>query len=251
MVNYNNGKIYKIVSDSLGKCYIGSTTYKYLSKRFCNHKFEYKSYLNGKRHYYTSFEILKESDCRIELIETYPCENNYELQKRERYYIQNTKNCVNKNIPTRNIKEWYEQNKDKLKELHKQYYEQNKDKIKELNKQYKEDNKDKIKEVNKKYYEDNKDKLKELNKQYYQDNKDKIKEQKKQYYEDNKDKIKEHQKQYREQNKYKIKKYKKQKVKCDICNSFIRKDSLKRHHKSNKHLKNKELKEWRDNLQIE
>ena len=95
-------------------------------------------------------------------------------------------------------KQYYEDNKDKIKEQQKQYREQNKDKRRELKKQYYEDNKDKIKEQQKQYYEQNKDKIK----QYREQNKDKIK----QYYEDNKDKIK----QYQEQNKDKYREYQRQ-----------------------------------------
>ena len=95
-------------------------------------------------------------------------------------------------------RDYYEQNKDKIKEQSKQYREQNKDKIRE----YREQNKDKIKEQKKQYYEQNKDKIRE----YYEQNKDKIKEQSKQYREQNKDKIRE----YREQNKDKKREYNRQ-----------------------------------------
>ena len=80
---------------------------------------------------------------------------------------------------------------------HKQYYKSNKNKIVEQQKQYRDDNKDKIAEYKKQYYKDNKDKILERQKQYYKDNKDKIK----QYYKDNKDTILEYQKQHYEDNK--------------------------------------------------
>ena len=80
-----------------------------------------------------------------------------------------------------------------------EYYQQNKDKIK----QYREQNKEQIREQKKQYYEQNKEQIREQKKQYYEQNKDK----KKQYYETNKEQILEQQKQYREQNKDKIREY--------------------------------------------
>ena len=67
-------------------------------------------------------------------------------------------------------------------------------------KEYYENNKDQIKEKNKKYYENNKEKLKEQQKEYYENNKEKILEQQKEYYENNKDQILEKRKEYRENN---------------------------------------------------
>ena len=46
-------------------------------------------------------------------------------------------------------KEYYEKNKDKIKEYEKEYYEKNKDKIAKQKKEYREKNKDKIKEYEK------------------------------------------------------------------------------------------------------
>ena len=51
MVNYNNGKIYKIepiVDHDEGDIYIGSTTKHYLSQRMDKHRGNYKSWKNGK-----------------------------------------------------------------------------------------------------------------------------------------------------------------------------------------------------------
>ena len=53
----------------------------------------------------------------------------------------------------------------------KEYYEQNKEKIAEQRKDYRERNKEKIAERNKKYYEQNKEKLAEYDKKYNEQNK--------------------------------------------------------------------------------
>ena len=73
MTNYENGKIYIIKSKETDKVYIGSTC-NTLKNRFCSHKSEYKRLLRGEKFgNSTSHEILKYSDCCIELIEDYPC----------------------------------------------------------------------------------------------------------------------------------------------------------------------------------
>ena len=146
MPDFSNAKIYKITCNETEKIYIGSTT-STLTKRFKRHKSNYKSWKNGKYNYTTSFKMFDEygkESCNITLIENYPCDNNKELELREAYYIRNN-NCYNKYIPGRTIKEYYEENKEKINEQHKQYNEVNKKRIKEVMKKYYEDNKEKIK----------------------------------------------------------------------------------------------------------
>ena len=67
---------------------------------------------------------------------------------------------------------------------------------KEYMKQFREENKEKIKEKNKEWYETNKEKQKEWHKKWYETNKNRIKEKDKQYREANKEKKKEYLKQY-------------------------------------------------------
>jgi len=123
-MDYKNGKIYTLRSNQTDKFYIGSTTQS-LSKRFYEQKKHYKQYLDGKKHYITSFDILQYEDAYIELLEEFPCENKIQLCKREGELIR-CSNCVNKRIEDRTIKEWFEENKDKIKEYQKKYREQNK-----------------------------------------------------------------------------------------------------------------------------
>ena len=90
---YQNGKIYKIVSDLTDKIYIGSTTQP-LYKRHHQH---IKS--SNK---YTSIELINLGHTRIELIEDFPCERKEQLNAREGYYIRLNKDiCVNKCIAGR------------------------------------------------------------------------------------------------------------------------------------------------------
>jgi len=148
-MDYQNGRIYKIISDMTDKIYIGSTTQP-LSKRLSVHKSDFKRYLAGKFRKVTSFELSELGPVQIVLIESYPCNNREELEKRECYYINEFKNIiVNKVHPTRTQKEYKEANQDEIKKQNKQYYKANQDKIKEQQKQYKEANRDNILENNK------------------------------------------------------------------------------------------------------
>ena len=161
MVNYQLGKIYKLISPS-GLIYIGSTC-EILSKRLGGHKIAYKYYQKHKNKKITSFILFDEDIDNIDivLIENYPCNSKDELHARERYYIDSLK-CVNKNKPHRTQKEWREENKEYKSQIDKEYYEKNKEYFFQKQKKYYEKNKEKIKEYNKEYSEKRK-KLKEDN----------------------------------------------------------------------------------------
>jgi hypothetical protein len=147
MVNYQDGRIYKLVGSGL--TYYGSTTQN-LAVRKAGHKRQ-----NNKC---KSRILFENGEVDIVLVEKYPCNSKEELHSRERWYIENNE-CINKQIPTRTTKEWRELNKDKKKEFDKEYYENNKDKIKDRNKEYRKANKDRIKDRDKEWRELNKDKL--------------------------------------------------------------------------------------------
>jgi hypothetical protein len=180
MTDYSKTKIYKIESHLGDKIYIGSTAKQYLSQRFQQHKSAYKQWKNGKCSKITSYELFDEygvDNCQIVLIEEYPCNNKDAKNAKESHYIRELQ-CVNKYIPGRTGKQYYEDNKDKKK----QYQEDNRDHILERQKQYYEENKDKSKQ----YYKDNKDHILEKKKQHYENNKDHILEKKKKNYEQKK-----------------------------------------------------------------
>ena len=73
MVNYKQGKIYKIECNVTGLIYIGSTCKKKLSGRMTNHRYDYKKYLKGKKKYLSSFKVMENKDYVIILIEDFPC----------------------------------------------------------------------------------------------------------------------------------------------------------------------------------
>ena len=101
MVNYNNGKIYKIepiVDHDEGDIYIGSTTKQYCSQRLDTHRGNYKLWKNNKYRKVQVFEIFDKygvSNCQIVLIETVNAESKDELLAREKHYIKSCK-CLNK-----------------------------------------------------------------------------------------------------------------------------------------------------------
>ena len=181
MVNYQLGKIYRIVCNTTGKVYIGSTCEPTLAKRLAKHNDVYKQWLKGNRNNtITSFQILEQNSYEIILIENYPCDTKDELHSRERFFIENTQ-CVNKIIPTRTQKEYNELHHDRNCLLKRKYYEENKNEISENNKIHYKENKEIILERNKEYKLINKEKIKEQVKQYHEAHKEKIKEYKKEW----------------------------------------------------------------------
>ena len=110
-------KIYKIVDRTNGNVYVGKTTKEYLSERIASHKYDFE-----RGHYCSSQIILKNNNWIYELIE------ETEDKTRERYWIENLDNCINKVIPLGNSKEWKKRWRDNNKEKIEQLTFQNRDK---------------------------------------------------------------------------------------------------------------------------
>ena len=142
MPDYSLGKIYAIRSPHTELIYIGSTCMP-LELRLRNHKVLYNQYLKGNVNKTTAFKLFELGDVSINMIED--CSDiccKKALLKRERFWIEN-KCCVNKNIPSRTIREtqvaYYTSHIEKIK----QYYLDNRDKKIEYAKQYINNNKEK------------------------------------------------------------------------------------------------------------
>ena len=133
LVNYNNGKIYKLECFKTGLIYVGSTTKDYLCQRLSQHKRHYRAYQQGKRTYITSFAILENDNYTIELLESVNCNTKDELLAREGYYIR-TLECVNKYIVGRTHKEYHQDHKEKRNADSRQYHHEHKDEIAEKRK---------------------------------------------------------------------------------------------------------------------
>jgi hypothetical protein len=160
MVNYQFGKIYKIECNVTGLVYIGSTCEPSLAKRLTKHVGNYKSYLNGKGRYVTSFKIIENGNYDICLLEKYPCDSKDELLSRERYWTQKIE-CINK------IKQQGLLNELGRQEYDKQHRNDNKEHYQEYHKQYRDDNKEYYQEHSKKYYINNKEKIQKKKKEKY------------------------------------------------------------------------------------
>jgi len=204
-MSYQNGKVYIIKNTSNDKVYIGSTINE-LNHRFCRHRYES---VKSDRLMYCDMRNLGIEKFCIELIEHFPCNNRKELAKREGHYIEkynSIENGYNTRKEGRTPSEWRNDNKEKISIQRKGYYDQNKESLKEYyNDWYKNDKSKKLKYM-KKYNEDNKDKKREYDQNYYEINKIKRKE----------------------------------KIECQ-CGSIVRKDTIKRHNKSKKHIKYMEI----------
>jgi hypothetical protein len=199
---YANGKIYKLVNNVDDKIYVGSTCGS-LKLRKSGHKA--KSLLCNDRLVYKHIaDIGGWDNVQIVLIEECPCENKMELLRRERHWIDDLKPELNKALPTRTPAQYYEDNKDQIKERVNAYRIENEETVKQRKKTYYENNIDKMRERKKKYMENNKNYIKQSGKEYYQANKEQILEKVKQYRERNKEKIAEKKKEWAEKNKDKL-----------------------------------------------
>ena len=114
----DKAKIYKITDNTNDNIYIGNTC-RNLEERLSEHKSSYKRFLKGLYRNVKSFDILKNNNYKIELLENCNITTKDELLARERYYIENN-DCLNKNIPGRTEKEYKKayriDNKDKINE---------------------------------------------------------------------------------------------------------------------------------------
>ena len=168
-IDYAKTIIYKLVhKDDLydENIYTGHTTHmrhrKNLHKSDCTNP-------NSKSYNQKNYKYIRENGgwdewLMIE-IEKYPCKDVYEAIARERVIQAEMKAKLNSEVPGRNIKEWRNDNRDKISEKGKIYYQDNRDKILEQRKQYSQDNIDKILEQKKEYYQSNKEKVLEQMKQ--------------------------------------------------------------------------------------
>ena len=113
---YQQGKIYKITDSTNSKTYYGSTITP-LNVRFSKHKSNYKRFKLGTYHNITVFSIFSEfgiENCFIQLVQLYACNSKNELEMKEGEYIKNNE-CVNRTVNGRTVKEWRNENEDKLK----------------------------------------------------------------------------------------------------------------------------------------
>jgi len=180
MPDYKQSKIYRIVCNTTGECYIGSTTQATLAQRLSGHCRDMKAWKNGTRAFVSSFLIIERANYRIELIENFQCENRDQLNAREGHYIQNT-DCVNKRIEGRTRDQYYQANKEMFSNNGKAYREKNREQIVERRKAYYTENREEILKRTNEYHQVNRKKNLERNKLFYQANREVFLEKQKKY----------------------------------------------------------------------
>lgn len=127
MIDYANGKIYKLTNGGL--TYYGSTT---LTKE---KRFEYHHCPSNRLSSKRLFEL--GGIVKIDIIEYYPCNSLYELEDREAYYIRKYfDDCVNIIIPHRTQKEYCYDNRVRIASRSKKYKNNHKDVIALQTKEY-------------------------------------------------------------------------------------------------------------------
>lgn len=133
-MDYSKCVIYKIVCNDLSvtDCYVGHTT------NFTQRKKQHKCDCNVENNKHYNFKLYQtiranggwENWSMIE-IEKYNCKDIYESIARERYWYEQLKANLNICVPNRSPKEWLKDNPASRKKTCKEYYEKNKEKIKE------------------------------------------------------------------------------------------------------------------------
>jgi hypothetical protein len=128
-----NYYVYKLYNNDYPQFYIGSTTDIVGRKRCHKHNCTNE---NSPKHNYKLYQYIRDhggySNWSYEILEYIRNSINiYELRNVERKYIEELKPDLNGNIPNRTDKEYYRDNKEAIKILHKQYRENNKELIKQ------------------------------------------------------------------------------------------------------------------------
>ena len=126
MCDYKNGKIYQLVCNDTNEIYVGSTV-RDLEDRLDEHK--------SPSNTCYSKQIINRGNYYIELLETYPCNSQFELDRKEGEY-QRVIECINHDIAGRTAKEYYQDNKEKLLSSQHEYRQNNKEAINAINKAY-------------------------------------------------------------------------------------------------------------------
>jgi hypothetical protein len=147
MVHYDKSIIYKICCKDVNVKgeYVGSTTnfqrrkgeHKYSCIKENNKKYNLNVYAYIREHGgWDAFDMVE--------VERYPATDKANLHTRERYWIETLKAELNGKIPTRSLKEYYNDNIGAILKNKKEYYETNKESINEQKKKRYKDNKESI-----------------------------------------------------------------------------------------------------------
>jgi len=125
------GYIYKISNPDMNENYIGSTSdYR---KRIVSHKYN-TNRCNSIGYNIPLYKFIRENggwnNWESEIIEEIDYDNKELLRKKERNYINENPYSLNCVIPTRTKKEYYQDNKEKLKKYQREYERNKRERLK-------------------------------------------------------------------------------------------------------------------------
>ena len=152
MVDYKNGKVYKILNTITDDVYVGSTCQS-LSKRMANHRGSINSNSKGHRQLYEKMKKLGVGNFYIELIEECPCDNIEQLNAAEGKYIREL-STLNQRVEGRSRTQYEKDRKEQKVAYDKEYYQTNMETKKEMSKLYYQENRECIKEKRKIYFQE-------------------------------------------------------------------------------------------------
>ena len=105
------GTVYKLSSPHTDKIYVGSTLNS-LRKRLYQHK--------KKDNRCSSKQLFKLGEVSIEPLTVVEVESRRQLREVERQHL--TDNCVNKNVPNRDDRQYYQDNRERLRKYFRERY---------------------------------------------------------------------------------------------------------------------------------
>ena len=126
--DYSKGQIYCIRNNETNDLYIGSTC-QTLSQRMAQHRLDMRRTNQQNRNLYKLMNQIGHEAFYIEQLEECPCENVYQLRKREGEVMRELKPTLNKVVNGRNKQEYYQDNKERIDNNRKQYYQEHKEYI--------------------------------------------------------------------------------------------------------------------------
>ena len=202
------------------------------------HRRDYKLYKEGKRtHALAVFLLFDEfgvGNCKIELVEQFPCNSRAELEKREGYHTQ-ANQCVNKYIAGRTQSEYYEQLREQICARNRDFRKRHLEHYRQKDKERYDKHKEKLLEHGRQYYSLNKEHKGQYRRVYYETHKDKCLDYGREYREKNKEQLSNHAKDYYIRNREKILERCKIRVCCDVCGCTFTKSDKSKHIKTQKH----------------
>lgn len=153
MPDFSKTIIYKIVHKTNPDdydVYVGHSTdiqsRKWDHKKSCNNE-------NSKMYNFKVYQYIRENggwdNFEIIEIEKYPCNSRNEACQKEQEWCYKLNSKLNTDIPNRTPKEWWEDNKERLKILNKQWRTNNREYINEKMRDYRKNNLEKMREYEK------------------------------------------------------------------------------------------------------